>query len=127
MERLPQEALGTKIVRCAGAETYQAPVKGGVDVKVDPNSNRLQLLEPFAKWDGKDLLVSPSELLCMQSHSDFTCGGLPSFCCSRAGTMAGIWVGIRVSAMRNTGVCHHGLQHSCGYLHSLVQSLSLTT
>jgi aconitate hydratase len=36
---------------------YQAPAKDGssVDVKVDPNSNRLQLLEPFASWNGKDL------------------------------------------------------------------------
>lgn len=38
-----------------GVETYQAPAKGGVDVKVSPDSNRLQLLEPFQKWDGKDL------------------------------------------------------------------------
>ncbi len=27
--------------------TYQAPAEGGVAVKVDPNSQRLQLLEPF--------------------------------------------------------------------------------
>lgn len=46
-----------------GVETYQAPAKGGVDVKVSPDSNRLQLLEPFQKWDGKDLEVSPA--LCL--------------------------------------------------------------
>lgn len=36
---------------------YQAPAKDGskVVVSVDPNSDRLQLLEPFAAWDGKDL------------------------------------------------------------------------
>jgi aconitate hydratase len=36
---------------------YQAPAKDGskVEVSVDPNSDRLQLLEPFAAWDGKDL------------------------------------------------------------------------
>jgi aconitate hydratase len=41
-----------------GQNTYQAPPKDGskVQVDVDPKSTRLQLLEPFAKWDGKDLL-----------------------------------------------------------------------
>lgn len=36
---------------------YQAPAKDGstVQVKVDPNSERLQLLEPFAAWEGTDL------------------------------------------------------------------------
>jgi len=35
---------------------YQAPPDDGshVEVRVDPSSNRLQLLKPFAKWDGKD-------------------------------------------------------------------------
>ena len=44
----------------AGEETYQAPAGGGSgEVAVDPNSNRLQLLEPFDKWDGKDIEVRP--------------------------------------------------------------------
>ncbi|MGQ0740367.1 MAG: aconitate hydratase [Bacteroidota bacterium] len=36
---------------------YQAPAKDGssVQVKVAPDSKRLQLLEPFASWEGKDL------------------------------------------------------------------------
>jgi aconitate hydratase len=36
---------------------YQAPAADGetVEIKVDPGSDRLQLLEPFARWDGKDL------------------------------------------------------------------------
>lgn len=36
--------------------TYQAPSSDpdSVSVAVDPNSNRLQLLEPFKAWDGKD-------------------------------------------------------------------------
>jgi aconitate hydratase len=36
---------------------YQAPAKDGsyVQVKVAPDSKRLQLLEPFAPWEGKDL------------------------------------------------------------------------
>ena len=42
-----------------GEETYQAPAGGEVDVKVAPDSTRLQLLEPFQKWDGKDIEVIP--------------------------------------------------------------------
>ena len=40
----------------AGVDTYQAPPTDGKSVKVDvdPKSNRLQLLEPFKRWDGKD-------------------------------------------------------------------------
>ncbi|OMH84481.1 Aconitate hydratase, mitochondrial [Zancudomyces culisetae] len=41
-----------------GEDTYQAPpaleARSTVNVKVSPTSNRLQLLEPFAKWSGKD-------------------------------------------------------------------------
>jgi aconitate hydratase len=35
---------------------YQAPAEDGskVEVKVDPNSDRLQILTPFEPWDGKD-------------------------------------------------------------------------
>ena len=39
-----------------GQETYQAPGDSSkVKVDVDPKSQRLQLLEPFKPWDGKDL------------------------------------------------------------------------
>jgi len=40
-----------------GEDTYQHPPSdgSGVNVDVDPNSDRLQLLTPFVKWDGKDL------------------------------------------------------------------------
>jgi len=40
----------------AGVDTYQAPPSDGSSVKVDvnPKSDRLQLLEPFKRWDGKD-------------------------------------------------------------------------
>lgn len=36
---------------------YQAPAKDGsaVDISIDPNSERLQLLEPFEPWDGKNI------------------------------------------------------------------------
>jgi aconitate hydratase len=39
-----------------GVDTYQAPPKDhdSVQVVVDPKSSRLQLLEPFSKWNGKD-------------------------------------------------------------------------
>lgn len=37
---------------------YQAPAEDGSNVKVavDPKSDRLQLLDPFAAWDGKNIL-----------------------------------------------------------------------
>lgn len=40
-----------------GMDTFDAPPADGSKVKVDvdPKSQRLQLLEPFDKWDGKDL------------------------------------------------------------------------
>ena len=40
-----------------GQDTYQPPPADGsnVSVDVDPKSQRLQLLSPFDKWDGKDL------------------------------------------------------------------------
>lgn len=43
-----------------GMETFQSPPKdgSGLTVNVDPNSDRLQLLEPFTKWDdGENLKV----------------------------------------------------------------------
>ena len=41
----------------AGEDTYQAPPADGTDLAVDvsPESQRLQLLTPFDKWDGEDL------------------------------------------------------------------------
>lgn len=40
-----------------GMDTYDAPPANADNVKVvvDPKSQRLQILEPFDKWDGKDL------------------------------------------------------------------------
>jgi aconitate hydratase len=36
---------------------YQDPADDGskIEIKIDPKSERLQMLEPFAPWDGKDL------------------------------------------------------------------------
>jgi len=43
-----------------GENTYVAPQKGSkTKVVVSPQSDRLQLLEPFAKWDGKDYTDMP--------------------------------------------------------------------
>ncbi|CAG8745964.1 8132_t:CDS:2, partial [Racocetra persica] len=40
-----------------GEDTYQYPPKDhvSVQVQVDPKSSRLQLLQPFSKWSGKDI------------------------------------------------------------------------
>ena len=45
----------------AGEDTFQAPPKtgDGVTVSVSPTSSRLQLLAPFAAWDGKDFVGMP--------------------------------------------------------------------
>jgi len=44
-----------------GANTYQAPPDDGskIEIKVNPKSTRLQLLQPFDKWTGKDLVDLP--------------------------------------------------------------------
>lgn len=47
-----------------GEDTYQEPPKEpakrrAVKVDVSPSSNRLQLLSPFDRWDGKDLVDMP--------------------------------------------------------------------
>ncbi|MCJ1319713.1 Aconitate hydratase mitochondrial [Xylographa vitiligo] len=44
-----------------GRDTYQAPPQDRtqVSVAVSPTSDRLQILEPFQKWDGKDYLDMP--------------------------------------------------------------------
>jgi aconitate hydratase len=47
-----------------GAEGFQSPpddedVRAKVDVEVKPDSERLQLLEPFPAWDGKDFVELP--------------------------------------------------------------------
>jgi len=45
----------------AGNNTFIAPPAdgSGIDVVVDPLSDRLQLLEPFAKWNGNDFICMP--------------------------------------------------------------------
>ena len=44
-----------------GVDTFQRPPQdsSSVQVQVDPKSNRLQLLTPFDKWDGKDIVDMP--------------------------------------------------------------------
>jgi aconitate hydratase len=45
----------------AGENTFQAPPEDGttVNVAVNPSSDRLQLLNPFKAWDGKDIVDAP--------------------------------------------------------------------
>jgi len=49
-DELPQKGFD------AGENTYQAPPEdgSGLKVDVDPESQRLQILEPFKPWNGKD-------------------------------------------------------------------------
>lgn len=44
-----------------GENTYAAPPSDGsnIQVAVDPKSDRLQLLTPFDRWDGKDMVDMP--------------------------------------------------------------------
>lgn len=44
-----------------GVETFLAPPAdgSGIDIEVSPTSDRIQLLEPFAAWDGKDFIALP--------------------------------------------------------------------
>jgi aconitate hydratase len=44
-----------------GHATYIAPPKdgSGIEIKVDPNSERLQVMHPWPAWDGKDFLDMP--------------------------------------------------------------------
>jgi len=44
-----------------GEDTYQSPPsdRSAISVKVEPKSQRLQLLEPFMAWDGKDVTNMP--------------------------------------------------------------------
>jgi aconitate hydratase len=54
-EELPAKGFAT------GEEGYEAPAADGdtVQVKVAPDSERLQLLQPFPRWDGKDFTELP--------------------------------------------------------------------
>jgi len=51
-EELPPKGFGVE------DPGYQAPAEDGsqIEVKVNPNSDRLQLLTPFGKWNGEDYL-----------------------------------------------------------------------
>jgi len=49
-----------------GRDTFQAPPKDreSVSVAVSPTSDRLQILEPFQAWDGKDATDMPILIKC---------------------------------------------------------------
>lgn len=56
----------------ADAEGYQKPGGKNVTVAVSPSSDRLQLLQPFKKWDGKDftdnLVLAKAKGKCTTDH-----------------------------------------------------------
>ncbi len=54
-EELPRDGFA------GGAEGYEPPAADGASVQVivRPDSERLQLLQPFPKWDGKDFVDLP--------------------------------------------------------------------
>jgi len=58
---IPQGEVLPKAGYDAGNDTFIAPPTDGsnVQVSVSPTSDRLQLLEPFAKWNGNDFLGMP--------------------------------------------------------------------
>jgi aconitate hydratase len=58
---IPQGEVLPKAGYDAGNDTFIAPPADGSDIQVNvsPTSDRLQLLEPFAKWDGNDFLGMP--------------------------------------------------------------------
>ena len=58
---IPQGEVLPKAGYDAGNDTFIAPPADGSDVQVSvsPTSDRLQLLEPFAKWNGNDFLGMP--------------------------------------------------------------------
>jgi aconitate hydratase len=68
-----------------GEEGFIAPPanSSGIDVKVSPTSNRLQLLEPFPGWDGNDYEDLP---ILVKAHGKFTTDHI---------SMAGPWLKYR--------------------------------
>ena len=54
-EELPRDGFAR------GLEGYEAPAEDGDQVRVEipPGSERLQLLEPFPRWDGRDFIDLP--------------------------------------------------------------------
>ncbi len=64
---------------------YQAPAldSSAIQVKVDPNSNRLQLLEPFSPWHGNNILGAK---LLIKAHGKCTTDHI---------SMAGPWLRFR--------------------------------
>jgi aconitate hydratase len=58
---IPQGEVLPKGGYDAGNDTFIAPPADGSDIQVDvsPTSDRLQLLDPFEKWNGNDFLGMP--------------------------------------------------------------------
>ena len=64
-----------------GMDTYQAPPedRSSVSVAVSPDSDRLQILQPFDAWDGKDALDLP---ILIKAAGKTTTDHISSKCCS---------------------------------------------
>lgn len=64
-----------------GRDTYQAPPndRASVEVAVDPNSDRLQILQPFEAWDGKDAMDSKASIVILSfpSYDNTSCSANP--------------------------------------------------
>jgi len=59
-EELPRNGFA------GGWEGYEAPAEDGesVTVEIPPDSERLQLLQPFPRWDGRDFIELPILIKC---------------------------------------------------------------
>lgn len=70
----------------AGEDTYQPPVDDSskVEVVIDPNSERLQLLAPFPKWNGNDSINDAVVLIKARGQ-----------CTTDHISMAGVWLKYR--------------------------------
>ena len=70
-----------------GRDTYQAPPEDrvSVSVAVSPTSDRLQILEPFKPWDGKDALDIPILIKAQgKTTTDHISSKEPTYiCCKR--------------------------------------------
>ena len=60
---------------------YVAPTGKDAEVVINPGSNRLQVLKPFAAWDGKELIEMPlllkAEGKCTTDHISMAGPWLP--------------------------------------------------
>jgi len=56
---IPPQLPKNGLARDKGSFIPGSDGEENLDIKINPNSNRLQLIKPFDKWDGKDMLDLP--------------------------------------------------------------------